>query len=170
MGSFARSLITLVVVLATLSFLSPEAGAVTSGERTAETYLMSLVNNDRRAAHIGTLKEQSYVRGQGESHSGDMMNRRSMDHNGFSQRVANIRAHVKGMKSSGMCENVAVASNYSDYGAAMRSVDAAWKASSDHHKCMYDQLGWSAQSFGVGVRFDGRNYWVTMIAGHNTSP
>jgi uncharacterized protein YkwD len=170
MGMFKRSLFALVAVLATLSVLTQPAGAVTNGERTAETYLFSLVNNDRHAAHIGTLKEQSYVRGQTENHSTDMMYRHSMDHNGFSQRVANIRAHVAGMKYSGMCENVAAASSYHDYGAAMRAIEAAWRASSDHHKCLYDQLGWSSQSAGIGVRFDGRTYWVTLIAGHNTSP
>jgi uncharacterized protein YkwD len=157
-------------VLATFSLLSQSAGAVTSTERTAETYLLSLVNHDRSAAHIGSLKEQSYVRGQAEAHSTDMMNRQTMDHAGFTQRVANIRANVPGMKYGGICENVAKATNYSDYGAAMRAINSAWLASTDHHKCMLDQLGWSAQSVGIGVRFDGHSYWVTMDAGHNTSP
>jgi len=170
MGSFTRSLMLLAAVLAAVSFLGQPAGAVSSGERAAETYLIVLVNRDRSAAKIGTLKEQSYVRGQSEAHAADMMNRRTMDHNGFSTRVANIRSHVSGMKYSGMCENVAMASHYSDSGAAMRAINSAWLASSDHHKCLLDQLGWSAQSIGLGVRFDGHTHWVSMIAGHNTSP
>jgi len=170
LGSFTRTLMLLAAVLAAVSFLGQPAGAVSSGERSAETYLLGLVNHDRSSARIGTLKEQSYIRGQSEAHASDMLSRHSMDHNGFSTRVANIRAHVSGMKNSGMCENVAAATNYSDSGAAMRAINSAWLASSDHHKCMLDQLGWTAQSVGLGVRFDGHTYWVSMLLGRNTSP
>jgi uncharacterized protein YkwD len=170
MGIVQRSLLLLAAVLAAVSLFGPPAGAVSSGERSAEVYLFTLVNHDRSSAHINGLKEQSYVRGQAESHSSDMLNRQAMDHNGFSQRVANIRAHVPGMKYSGMCENVGYARGFSDAASAMRAINSAWLASSDHHKCLLDQLGWSAQSAGIGVRYDGRTYWVTFISGHNTSP
>jgi uncharacterized protein YkwD len=170
MGTCQRVLFLLAAVLVAMSLVSQPAGAVSSGERAAETYLLVLVNRDRSAAHIGALNEQSYVRGQAEAHSSDMLNRHTMDHNGFTQRVANIRANVPGMKYSGICENVAAATNYSDSGTAMRAINSGWLASSEHHKCMLDQLGWTAQSVGIGVRFDGRTYWVTMDMGHNTSP
>lgn len=170
MGRLRNFLTLCAAVLAMVAFVAPQAGAVTTTERTAETYLLGLVNKDRTGARIGSLKEHAYIRGQSEAHSSDMLARKTMDHTGFSQRVANIRAHDSGMKYSGVCENVAAASNYSDYGAAMRAINTAWLASTDHHKCMLDQLGWSSQSAAVGVRFDGKTYWVTFITGHDTNP
>ena len=174
MGTFKRSFITLVSILAlaltVVAGLAPQAGAVSSTERSAEQYLLGLVNADRKASHLGTIKEQSYIRGQSEAHSADMLHRQSMDHNGFSQRVANIRANDSGMRNAGICENVAVATNYADYGSAMRTIDAAWKASTGHRKCMLDQEGWSSQSGAIGVRYDGHSYWVTYEAGHDTTP
>ncbi len=170
MGILRRFSLALAA-LAALSAVAPHAqAAVTNTERSAETYLLGLVNADRKAAHIGTLKEHSYIRTQTESHSTDMMRRRTMDHSGFSTRVKNIRAHDSGMRNSGMCENVAAASKYSDVASAMRAIDAAWKRSTEHYKCMYDKEGWSSQSASVGVRYDGKTFWATFITGRDTNP
>ncbi len=170
MGMYTRSSMLLAAFLAAVFLLAGPVGAVSNGERAAESYLLVLVNRDRSSAHLGSLKEQSYIRGQAEAHTTDMLNRQSMDHNGFSQRVSNIRTHVVGMKYSGVCENVAYARGYTDSAKAMAAINSAWLASSDHHRCMMDQLGWSSQSAGVGVRYDGHTYWATFISGHNTSP
>jgi uncharacterized protein YkwD len=159
-----------VAALLAVAFVAPSASATTTTERTAETYLLGLVNADRKAAGRGTLKEHSYIRTQTESHSADMRNRKTMDHRGFSTRVSNIRAHDAGMKYSGMCENVAAASKYADVKSAMRAIDAAWKKSTDHNKCMYDKFGWTSQSASVGVRYDGKTYWVTFITAHDNTP
>jgi len=165
-----RGLFSLVSALVAISFLAPQARAVTTTEGPLLIYLLSLVNAARRSVRLGNIKEHAYIRGQAEAHSLDMLRRQTMDHAGFSTRVANIRANDSGMRYAGICENVGVARNFSDYGSAMRAIVNAWRASTDHRKCMRDQFGWSSQSGAIGVRYDGHAYWVTYEAGHDNNP
>lgn len=142
--------------------VAPPVSAATI-HRDAELLLAKKINKKRVEFGKPSLKEDSFITGQARTHSNNMANGTvSFGHSGFNTRVANIRSNDGGTRE--VCENVARASGYTDYVEVVRVFNKGWKRSTaGHRECMYSELGWIGNQYGLGLVRSGNNWLGTLI-------
>ena len=143
-------------------------GSASAGT-TNETYLFNLINKGRAARGKTVLKEHVVILRETRGHSNAMAATGTLGHFGFSGRVSRIRAEDSGI-NGGVCENVAYARGYGSAEEALRVIFRGWKNSTGHRKCMFDRLGYSAESAAIGLAHSGSTWWATFIAAHDSNP
>lgn len=175
-----------------LTMFSPGAEAGTEDE----TYLFGLINQERcrvtaqdegrsdveqrrrrrrrsrqpkppPSSCTATLVEHAAILGEVRAHSQDMAQRASLDHNGFDERVARIRAADGGIARH-ICENAAFVGGLSGR-AALDQVFQGWLASPPHKRCMLD-VDAKSDSAAVGLFQSGDTLWATFITAEDATP
>lgn len=142
------------------------SAAPTDEERQAEVKLLSIINRAREAKDLRLLKEHDVIREEAEAHSERMARQQTLSRVGFDARATRIANEDSGIDPDQICENVGYA-EVSRISRAMKGLFKAWKQSRTHADCMFDGLGYSTRSAGVGVVFVDGIWWVTFIAAHD---
>lgn len=125
-------------------FVTTAAVALVAGAALAASPAVALDINSFRAQHrLPPLAASSMLAAAAYSHAADMASRRSLDHNGFRQR----------MVGSAGAENVAV--GCPDAACAYR----IWAKSSGHRRNML-MKGVSSYGIASATSADGRVYWA----------
>jgi uncharacterized protein YkwD len=134
-----------------------------------EDQLLALINGGRGAA----LASHSGLRVAGRSHSRDMAAAGQWNHDGAAERIHNAQPdpyETNGPPDDGFtgtwCENVDQEWGGTADTIAQRIYDR-WHASAEHLQCMTNPQMTVA---GVGIYFDGTNYWATLELARDLTP
>lgn len=124
----------------TTSSSPSRSGTVSTGvPANIEADILTLINDHRRSRGLGALQMNSIASGQAEQHSRNMATGRTpFSHDGFEQRVNNIK------KEMGITYLAAVAENVAEGQMSAREVVKGWLNSPGHKKNIegnYNQTG-----------------------------
>ena len=147
----------------TLSFTTDRTAEVRSAESDGREQRRRKRRRRRRPPSVGTagaLVEHPAILAEVRAHAEDMARRGELDHAGFDQRVARIRAADAGI-SGFICENVGFVSGVTGQAALDRIVQG-WLNSPPHRACMLDENA-KTQSAAVGIFRTGDETWAAFI-------
>jgi hypothetical protein len=146
----------------------PSAGA-TAEEIKAEQFLIGFVNEYRTEKGKLELHENEAMRKPARQHSTYMANNGGLSDDGEEARFAAIEIEDPGTDADKMCEIRAAIAKDRPRQAARIAFNAWVNAGGEFKGCLIDKLGWTSESVGVGVRHRDGIWWITLIAGHDTS-
>ena len=169
-----KAAIAVFVVSATAFVSAPSTSALTNNQIEAQlaTRTFNIINNQRAARGLPRLARLAVVDRQAKAHTVWLANNRYGEpafgnkdpHQGFSGRANRINAAIG---ISGACENVAMASGYTDWRQVPRVFFGLWKNSPPHNACLFNKAGFRANGGGIAFEKRGRKYYSTFIAVKN---